>query len=100
MMVAVYVKSRTSRPQIGQVLQVEDHWLQIHWYTGQWNGSQKPRYAGAGKNRKPSTEWLDQKCALLWDFSLTSKNSALTRATQMELKSRYNEIDQMVSKQD
>ena len=91
MLVAVFVPEIQHCPQIGQVLTREDQWIEVHWYTGQWTSSWKPSYHGVGKNRIASKEWLDEKSAILWDFQLTKKNSALSKMVQTDLRNRYTE---------
>ena len=94
-MIGVYVEHHwESNPQIGKVLDVnlKEETFTIHWYYSTWTGKCRPLFLGGGAHRKPKTEILDVRCALLWQFNLTPSDY-LKSVTAQHLKTAYKDLN-------
>ena len=96
MLVGLYVEHHWPDvcPQIASITNadLDNETLTVQWYHSSWSGKCNPVYRGSGKNRVPVTEQIDVRCAVLWDFALTSKNKALKAVTIQRLKTAYRSI--------
>ena len=92
-LVAVHCEHYKELPQIGRVLRVEEHTMEIEWYNGSWSTVWKLAKKRNGKQLVPWTEVIDKADVKLFDFSFTSSGK-LRKATIQKLKKEYKLVEQ------
>ena len=91
MMVACFVADYCDEiPQIGEVLEVNNENIQLHWWDGTYSGSWKALTKKQGRASVPWTEMVT-KSSVLFEVSLT-KGLKLSKATQEKLHKAYEPL--------
>ena len=90
-MVALFVESYSDEiPQIGEVLEVNEEDILLHWWDGTYSGSWK---ALAKRQGRASVPWMElvKRSNVLFEVSLT-KSLKLPKATQEKLHKAYEPL--------
>jgi hypothetical protein len=91
MMVALFVIGYSDEiPQIGEVLEVNNEDILLHWWDGTYSGSWRALVKRQGRPSAPWTE-LVKKSNVLFEVSLT-KSLKLSKATQERLHKAYEPL--------
>ena len=87
--VAVHIENYDKVPVIGNVLEVKEDSVRMHYWKGSYKGKWKPQ--NAPRSQSPWEDELPKTCIILCFFSLT-EGDKLLHSTRKHLQQEYDKL--------